>query len=119
MITDAVMSANTKVQALTTLLGGSDLMLCPNSGTFAIPGFDGSATVMTALRESAHRVLYAFADSAVMNGMSANTRIVALTPPWQKALIAADVVVGIILLLAVVLTTRSLVKAARKERSAH
>lgn len=98
MITDAAMSTNAKIQPLPTLLAGSDLILCPNAGTFSIDDYETSATTMTALREAAHRVLYSFADSAIMNGMTDTTTIVEITPTWQKALIAVDVVLGLIII---------------------
>lgn len=116
MITDAAMSTNSKVQPLPTLLAGSDLILCPNAGAFAIDGYEKSATTMTALREAAHRVLYAFADSSVMNGMSADTTVVEVTPTWQKALIAVDVVGVIVLAGACVFLTMFAMKKKKSEK---
>jgi beta-glucosidase len=35
-----------------------------------------------AMRESAHRILYTVAHSNAMNGLSSNTEVITLTPPW-------------------------------------
>lgn len=45
-----------------------------------------NAQVARALRESSHRILYTVLHSRGMDGISANTRIVSVTPWWQTAL---------------------------------
>ena len=49
---------------------------------------------MTALRQAAHRILYAYGQSNSMNGMTSGTRVVAVTPPWQIALIIAGLAIA-------------------------
>lgn len=69
-------------------------------------GFTGPATfylleadmsVYTSeVREACHRNLYVIANSAEMNGLTSNMRIVTVLTPYQKALIAAIVVFGVL-----------------------
>jgi beta-glucosidase len=50
---------------------------------------------MTYLRRATHNTLYAIANSAAMNGLSSNTKIVSVMPAWQVWLILLNVVVGL------------------------
>ena len=38
------------------------------------------------MRESAHRICYTVVHSNAMNGITANTRIIVLTPAWMTAM---------------------------------
>ena len=49
------------------------------------------------MRESAKRILYHTVTSNAMNSYSSNTNIVTVTPPWETAVIAVDVVFGVLL----------------------
>ena len=114
-ITDATLNTSAKMQALPTLLGGTDLFLCTNFGIFEIADYATSATTMTALRESAHRVLYAFANSNAMNGFTSDMRIVTIMPAWQICMVVADVVIGLAAVVAVYFITRNLIVNNKKE----
>lgn len=46
----------------------------------------GHGALAWAMRESVHHILYTVVHSAAMNGMTANTRIVTITPDWQYML---------------------------------
>lgn len=50
-----------------------------------------------AMRESAKRILYHTVTSNAMNSYSSNTNIITVTPPWETAVIAVDVVFGVLL----------------------
>lgn len=66
---------------------------------FADYGPNGSAPnaqVARALRESSHRILYTVLHSRGMDGISANTRIVQITPWWQTALTAVQIVCAVL-----------------------
>jgi beta-glucosidase len=65
------------------------------------------------MRRAAHNIAYAVTASNAMNGLAADSRLVAVTPPWKWALYAADVLVGLLLVGAVVLVTRKLVRQRR------
>jgi beta-glucosidase len=58
--------------------------------------------IVAAARESTHRILYTVANSAAMNGLSSDTKIVQVTPWWQIAIYAVDVVLVILLILCIV-----------------
>ncbi len=49
------------------------------------------------MREAAKRILYSTLHSNAMNGMTSDTRVVRITPSWQKLMIAADIVFGVCL----------------------
>ena len=51
------------------------------------------------MRTAAKRILYATVNSNAMNGISAGTRIVKITPAWQQAVITGTIVSGILFLL--------------------
>ncbi len=66
---------------------------------FADYGPDGktpNAQIARAMRESAHRILYTVLHSRGMDGISANTRIVYVTPWWQTALNVAQIVLAVL-----------------------
>ena len=114
MITDATLAQSNKMRPLPTLLAGTDLMLCTNAGIFEIENYASSATVMSALRESAHRILYAFADSSVMNGLSASTRVIPIMPAWQITLIVVDCVLAAAAVVGIAFIVRWLVRDAKQ-----
>lgn len=53
-----------------------------------------SGEVAWGLRESAKRVCYTVLHSNAMNGISKNTRIIRITPPWQILVYCVDAVIG-------------------------
>lgn len=118
VITDAALSQNEKIRPREVLLSGTDLFLCTNRGVFEIENFENDAVVLQALRQASHRILFAMVNSNVMNGITPDTQIITVTPEWQKALITADVIAGVILTAAVVAMTVSLVKSIRKSKKA-
>ena len=72
------------------LMAGQDIWL----NTSSAPAFNGgdSSSVVKAMRESVHRILYTVANSNAMNGISVNTKIIPITPVWVYFLIIADVI---------------------------
>lgn len=75
---------------------GSDLMLTFES--MKTIEDTTSATAVTNLRKSAHNILYAVVNSNAMNGIVPGTIISYTMAPWEKALIAADILVALFLL---------------------
>ena len=71
--------------------------------------------VVQAMRQATHRILYVVANSCAMNGFTAETKIVKVTPWWQTALIVLDVVLAV---LVVVCIWRLVVAIKRKKASA-
>lgn len=52
-----------------------------------------------AMRESAHHILYTVLHSNAMNGVTANTKFVKLTPPWVTAVGAVQITLYVLLAL--------------------
>lgn len=63
---------------------------------FADVSYLENPTVMLALRESCHRILYAQLHSNAMNGMDASTRVLVVKVWWQKLLDALGITFGIL-----------------------
>lgn len=103
----------------TTGTGGSTTSMGDLGFEFAAYGPNGStpnAQVARALRESSHRVLYTVLHSRGMDGISTDSRIVAVTPWWQTTLIAAQIVLALLSVCAVLLLIFDMIP--RKRNSA-
>lgn len=61
-----------------------------------------NAQLAQAMRESSHRILYTVANSRGMDGIATGTRIVQVTPWWQTALTAAQIVLALLSVLGIV-----------------
>lgn len=66
---------------------GNDLFMC-GGGKKALDKYKDSPAITLAVRESTHRVLYVLTKTNAMNGLSASTRIVTLTPWWRTTITA-------------------------------
>ena len=75
------------------LQAGNNQWLNTNADLYKMDNFKNSATTVQAMREATHNILYTAVNSAAMNGISADTRIEAITPTWQYWLYALDAVV--------------------------
>ncbi len=84
--------------------------------TLSAEAFRNDPTLRVAMREAAHHVLYAFVNSSAMNGQSANDRIETVTPWWQPALLALEIVFGAAALLTAALY---LINVNKKEEGSH
>ena len=93
VITDIFNGLNDKIVPREMVLAGTDLFLCTlTDQTNFIEGYQSDADVLNALRESAHRICYAYVNSNLMNGLSAGSRVVPVTPAWNYWLYAFDAV---------------------------
>ena len=111
--TDACTAGNTlqmldKYSKAEGMVAGNDLWMFNGSTTFFNDSKD-NATVMLALREACHRILYTQLHSAAMNGVSINTKIVKIVPWWQALLISASVISGVLMLAGVTMCVLSFV----------
>lgn len=77
------------------LQAGNNQWLNTMSELYQVDGYENNATLVQALRESTHNILYTAVNSAAMNGIDANTRVVVITPLWQYWMFAADAVIGL------------------------
>lgn len=90
------------------IVAGNDLWM----GSSRPNGWDKwkqSPTVVSALVESAHRILYTTLNSYAMTGMSTGTIIINVTPWWKTAIVAAQIGISIITAACVVMAVLSFV----------
>lgn len=95
------------------LVAGNDMWMANGSKEY-FSEWEDNATVMLALREACHRILYTQLNSAAMNGMSMNTRLIPAIPWWQAVLNAALIVTGALTALFVVMAVLSFVFGSAK-----
>lgn len=72
--------------------------------------YQGDPAITNAMRQATHRILYTVANSNAMNGFTGETTIVAVTPWWQIALIALDVVLALGLIASIIMLIRSILR---------
>ena len=60
-------------------------------------GLRGDLKLMTNMRESVHRMLYNFANSAAMNGLTSNSKIVTVRTWYENALLATTIISAVVL----------------------
>lgn len=60
------------------------------------------STLFGAVRQACHRILYVYVNSKAMNGISANTQIIPVTPWWKTALVNVNVILGCLIALGIV-----------------
>lgn len=65
------------------LEAGTDMWLNVSDNMWKLSDEELNATVMTQARESAHNILYQIANSNAMNGISADAKVVSITPSWK------------------------------------
>jgi len=59
--------------------------------------YKNNATVVTAMREAAHRILYITTNySVAMNGISTTDKVQILTPWWETVLISSEIILAVI-----------------------
>ena len=80
--------------ALQAVLNGDDRRLCTKATADDISQYKDNAYVRTKVREACHRILYTVVNTAARNGITKNTKVISVTPPWRYWLITLDVVVG-------------------------
>ncbi len=68
------------------------------------------AELLEAAREACHRMLYTAVNSAVMNGLSASSRVVSVTPWWQILLVTLDVILGVLAVAGSVMLVLTIIK---------
>ena len=100
------------------LRAGTDLWLNTDAGLWKLSDADMTPTVISDMQKASKHIAYAVANSNAMNGLSAGSRIVSVMPLWMKLLAALDITAGILVLCAVILTTRRLLKNKHTNSSA-
>lgn len=85
------------------LEAGTDLWLNTDAGLWKLPDDDMTDGVIANMQRAAHNISYAISRSNAMNGLSANSKIVKVTPLWRWGVYALDgvVTVGTVALIAI------------------
>lgn len=85
------------------LKAGTDLWLNTDAGLWKLPDDDMTDGVIANMQRAAHNISYAISRSNAMNGLSANSKIVKVTPLWRWGVYALDgvVTVGAVALIAI------------------
>ena len=97
------------------LVAGNNMWMdSGNENYFA--DYKNDATVMQAMREACHRILYNQLHSNGMNGIGSNTMVITHLAWWQKALIAAQATVGTLMGIMIVMAVLSFVVDTNKFR---
>ncbi len=92
VLTDMALGQNAYM-SYDALLHGTDLFLDPSGAKSQWDDYASSAVFRQAVRQAVHRYLYVIAHySAAMNGISASTRIVSVTPWWQQLIRSLEIV---------------------------
>ena len=86
-------------------LGTDKLMLLPGNernDELNKEALLADSTLFATVRQACHRILYVYVNSKAMNGISADTQIVPVTPWWKTALVNVNVVLGCLVALGIV-----------------
>ncbi|MGN0754952.1 MAG: glycoside hydrolase family 3 N-terminal domain-containing protein [Aristaeellaceae bacterium] len=86
VLTDMALGQNAYM-SYDAFVQGTDLFLDPTGAQSQFDAYAGSVTFRNAVREAVHRYLYVVVnDSAAMNGLSAASEIIPVTPWWQMTI---------------------------------
>ena len=111
IITDYMTTYADARNAQAATFAGQDMYLNSNAGAWFIDGYANNASVMQSLRRASHNILYVYANSNAMNGISEATRVIEITPAWQYWMYALDALLAIAAVLYTVYAVRT-IKAA-------
>ncbi len=77
------------------LQAGTDMWMNTAANKFLLTDYLDDPQIVTYLRRAAHNVLYTVCNSAAMNDIASDSRIIPILPGWIQWMIALDVVVGL------------------------
>jgi beta-glucosidase len=100
------------------LAAGTDLWLNTDADLWKLSDDEMTPSVVANMQRASHNIAYAVANSNAMNGLSAGSELVSVTPPWRWALYAADVLLGLLAVGGAFLVTRKLVRQRRQRVTA-
>ena len=89
---------NNYMDVLNGLMAGGDGWDCNDAAkwTDKLVQYKDDPNVVTAMREATKHIFYTVANSNAMNGVSANMQVIEIRPWWKNAIVAADVVFGVL-----------------------
>ncbi|MCD8285610.1 MAG: glycoside hydrolase family 3 C-terminal domain-containing protein [Clostridia bacterium] len=114
--TGSVMSTLDGVMAGTDTFDGNDNASSVDSDNDLTP-YANNAAVAQAVRTAAKRVIYTVVHTNTMNGTSITMKIVPVTPWWQTALLAIDIILGILAVASAAMLIASVILNKRNGKS--
>jgi beta-glucosidase len=108
-------NSNSYMDVLNGLMAGGDGWDCNDESkwTTTLLNYKDDPNVVNAMREATKHILYTVANSNAMNGVSPNMRVVQVTTWWQYAIIAADIIFGILAAGSIFMLVRKLRKVKK------
>lgn len=109
-------NSNDYMDVVQGLLAGGDAWDCNDAAKWTDPlrAKSDDPAVCSAAFEATKRILYTVANSNAMNGVSSNMQVVEVRAWWQNAIVALDVLFGLL----AALSAFMLVKCIRKAKKA-
>lgn len=108
-------NSNQYMDVVQGVLAGGDAWDCNDATKWTDPlrTYNNDPAVVTAVRAAAKRIIYTVGNSNAMNGVSADNKIIEVRAWWQNAIVALDVVFGLLAVLSWVMVFRVRAKAKK------
>ena len=104
-------SGNDFMDVALGLLAGQDIWdYSGTKWTNKLNEYKGDANIVNAMRRASGRILYTVANSNAMNGYTVDTEVTGSLAWWQSALIAADVIFGVLAVAAAAMFVLTIIK---------
>lgn len=104
-------SGNDFMDVALGLLAGQDIWdYSGTKWTNKLNTLKNDANIVNAMRQASARILYTVANSNAMNGYTVDTDVTGTLAWWQSALIAADVIFGVLTVAAATMLVLTIVK---------
>lgn len=95
------------------LEAGTDLWLNTDASLWKLGKADMTNGVVSNMQRAAHNISYAISHSNAMNGLSASSKIVKVTPLWRWGVYALDALVAIGSIAAIVFSVMQIIRRRR------
>jgi beta-glucosidase len=110
VLTDSANIGYANMHILSGIGNGNDMWLNTNADNYKIEDMASRPTLLNAMRQACHRVLYNIVNSSAMNGVSKTSEVVSVIPMWMTCMYLADAVILIACLIVLWLSLRSSLK---------
>lgn len=90
------------------IVAGSDVWMLGGSYT-AWDKYKDNPTIVKAIREACHRILYVQSQSIAMNGISASSKVIKIKTWWEKAIDQVQISLGVVMGLSIATTISAFV----------
>lgn len=110
-------NTNNYMDVLNGLMAGGDGWDCNDGAkwTQKLMEYKDDPNVTAAMKEATKHILYTVANSNAMNGVSANMQVIEIRPWWKNAIVAADVVFGLLAGGSIFMLVKTIKKAKKED----